>query len=155
MKVITLKYGVLVCPRCGMAKGVETSKKTTTCQCGREIVMSRVKLMFLTDSPMELADSVAKANASLRGGEQVLTEKRPRRKDPYFKIAERAKPIKEPIERMRVIARDLTELKSKFSIDDVRKVVAVLGKDSAEDILARLQEHNLIYEVGEATYRSV
>lgn len=150
-----LKYGVMVCPKCGMAKGIETSKKTTTCQCGREIVMSRMKLMFLTDSPMELADSVAKANASLRGGEQVLTEKRSRKKDPFFAIAERAKPIKDPIERMRVIARGLTEQKSSFSLDDVRKVASLLGKDSAEDIVARLQEHNLIYEVGDGAYRAV
>ncbi len=153
--MITLKYGVMVCPKCGMAKGIETSKKTTTCQCGREIVMARLKLMFLTDSPLELADSVAKANASLRGGEQVLTEKRSRRKDPYFRIAERAKPIKDPIERMLVIARDLTELKSAFSLEDVRKVTAMLGKDSPEDIIARLQEHNLIYETGEGSFKSV
>ena len=153
--MIGLKYGVIVCPRCGMAKGIESNRKTTTCQCGREIVMSRTKLMFLTDSPMELADSVAKANASLRGGEQVLTEKKVRRKDPYFKIAEKAKPIKEPLERMRMIARELSELKSEFSYEDVKKVAAILGKDTPEDIIVRLQEHNLIYETGEGTYRAV
>ncbi|MBU0623877.1 MAG: DUF1922 domain-containing protein [Candidatus Thermoplasmatota archaeon] len=152
---MTLRYGVMVCPKCGMAKGIETNKKTTTCQCGREIVMSRVKIMFLTDSPLELADSVAKANASLRGGEQVLTEKRSRKKDPFFRIAERAKPIKDPIERMRVIARELTTLKSGFDLEDVRKVAAMLGRDSPEDIIARLQEHNLIYETEQGTYKAV
>jgi hypothetical protein len=150
-----LKYGVMVCPKCGMAKGIETSKKTTTCQCGREIVMSRVKVMFLTDHPLELADSVAKANASLRGGEQVLTEKKSRKKDPYSRIAERANPIKDPIERMHVIARELTELKPGFSLEDVRKVAILLGKDSPEDIIARLQEHNLIYETEEGTFKAV
>lgn len=152
---MVLKYGVMVCPKCGMARGIETNKKTTTCQCGREIVMSRMKIMFLTDSPLELADSVAKANASLRGGEQVLTDKKSRKKDPYSKIAERAKPIKDPIERMHVIARELTELKPGFSLEDVRKVATLLGKDSPEDIIARLQEHNLIYETEEGTFKSV
>lgn len=152
---MTLKYGVMVCPKCGMAKGIETNKKTTTCQCGREIVMSRVKTMFLTDSPLELADSVAKANAALRGGEQVLSEKKPRKMNPYSRIADRAKPIKDPIERMSVIARELTNLKSEFNLEDVRKVAAMVGKDSPEDIIARLQEHNLIYETEEGTFKSV
>ncbi len=150
-----MKYGVIVCPKCGMAKGVEARRKTTTCQCGREIKMSSVKLMFQTDSPMELADSVAAANASLRGDEHIVVEKKRKSKDPYFVISERAKPIKDSLERMRVIARELTTLKAEFTFDDMRKVAAILGKDSPEDMIARLKEHNLIYETGDGRYRSV
>lgn len=150
-----MKYGLIICPKCGMARGVEAEKKTTTCQCGREIELKRVKLKFLTDSPLELADSVAQANAALRGGGQLPPEKKTRNKDPFYIIAERAKPVKDPIERMRVIAKGLTDLKGDFGIDDVRKVVSVLAKDSAEDVLARLKEHNLIYESDAGKYRSV
>ena len=150
-----MKYGVIVCPKCGMAKGVEANRKTTTCQCGREIKMSSVKLMFITDSPMELADSVAMANASLRGGEQLVVEKKRKKRDPYFAISERAKPIKDSLERMRVIARELTTLKVEFTFEDMKKVAAIVGKDSPEDIIARLKEHNLIYETGDGKYRSV
>jgi hypothetical protein len=46
-------------------------------------------------------------------------------------------------------------LKSEFSYEDVKKVAAILGKDTPEDIIVRLQEHNLIYETGEGTYRAV
>lgn len=150
-----MKYGVIVCPKCGMARGVETSRKTTTCQCGREIVMARTKVMFQTDSPIELAESVGKANAALKGGEQMPSEKKPRRKDPYYIIAERARPIKDPLERMKVVAKGLTELRPEFGLEDLRRVCAVLGKDSAEDMLARLIEHNLVYETGPAAYRAV
>jgi len=149
------KYGVIVCPKCGLAKGVEASKKTTSCQCGREVVLARTKLMFLTDSPLELAESVAKANAALRGGKDLPKERRSRSKDPYVAIAERAKVVKDSIERMRIIARGLSDLKTEFTIDDVRKVASVVGKDSPEDIVARLQEHNLIYETGQGSYRSI
>jgi len=149
------KYGVIVCPKCGLAKGVEASKKTTNCQCGREIVLARAKLMFLTDSPLELAESVAKANAALRGGKDLPKERRSRSKDPYVAIAERAKVVKDSIERMRIIARGLSDLKTEFTIDDVRKVASVVGKDAPEDIVARLQEHNLIYETGQGSYRSI
>jgi len=150
-----VKYGVIVCPKCGMAKGVEAKRKTTTCQCGREIKMSSVKLMFQTDSPMELADSVAMANASLHGGEHLVVEKKGKKKDPYFVISERAKPIKDPLERMRVVARELTALKVEFTFEDMKKVAAIVGKDSPEDMIARLKEHNLIYETGDGKYRSV
>lgn len=146
---------MIICPKCGMAKGVEADKKTTTCQCGREIDMKRVKLKFMTDSPLELADSVAQANAALMGGEPLPPEKKSRKKDPFYVIAERAKPVKDPIERMRVVARGLTDLKGDFGIEDVRKVVSVLGKDSAEDVLARLKEHNLIYESDVGVFRAV
>jgi hypothetical protein len=153
--VLNVKYGLIVCPKCGMAKGVEANRKTTTCQCGREIKMSSVKLMFQTDSPMELADSVAMANASLRGEEHLVVEKKGKKKDPYFVISERAKPIKDPLERMRVVARELTALKVEFTFEDMRKVAAIVGKDSPEDMIARLKEHNLIYETGDGKYRSV
>ena len=68
-----MKYGVIVCPSCGKAKGVEAEKKTTTCQCGREIELSRVKLHYSTDSPMELADAVAQANALIAGPAPCLS----------------------------------------------------------------------------------
>ncbi len=149
------KYGVIVCPRCGMAKGVETTKKTTSCQCGNDIDLSRVKIKYQTDSPMELVELVGKANAALRGGEPPPHERRSRKKDPYMAIAERAKPIKDSLERMRSLAQGLTEIQSSFTIDDLRKVTHLLGKDSAEDVLARLKEHNLVYEVEPGVYRAV
>ncbi len=149
------KYGVIVCPKCGMARGVETAKKTTTCQCGNEIELSHVKIKYQTDSPLELAGLVAKANASLRGGEPAPPERRSRKNDPYQSVADRAKPIKDSLERMRSIAQGLTELQSRFTIDDLKRMSSLLGKDSAEDMLARLKEHNLVYEIEPGVYRSV
>jgi uncharacterized Zn finger protein (UPF0148 family) len=150
-----MKYGVIVCPSCGKAKGVEAEKKTTTCQCGREIELSRVKLHYSTDSPMELADAVAQANALIAGGEKLKKEPRSRKRGPNAAIAEKAKSVKDPLERMRVIASELTAMNGEFDIDDVRRVSGLLSKDSPEDIVARLQEHNLIYETANGKFRSV
>jgi len=138
-----------------MAKGVEADKKTTTCQCGREIDLRRVKLRYMTDSPLELAESVANANAALRGGKQLPPEKKRRRKDPFYVIAERAKVVKDPVERMKVIAKGLTDLKTAFEVEDVRRVASLVGKDSAEDIVKALREHNLIYENADGRFRAV
>lgn len=150
-----MKYGVLVCPKCGMAKGVETKKKTTTCQCGREIVVRKQKLRFLTDSPLELAGSVAKANAAIRGGEQMPSERKSRKKDPYSVLSERATATKDRTERFRIVAKGLTDLKGEFSVEDMNRVASLLGRESGEEIVRLLQESNMIYEVQDGKFRTV
>jgi len=150
-----MKYGVIVCPKCGMARGVETSKKTTTCQCGREIKLSRVKFHFKTDSPSELARAVGRANAALRGGKQLPRMRKRVAKGPYSETAERARLAKDPLSRMKTIAVSLTELKSEFDIDDLRRVAALLAKESAEEMLAKMIELNIVYERGNGRYRAV
>jgi hypothetical protein len=153
--VALTKYGVVICPKCGNAKGVESAKKTTACQCGREIRLDRVKLMFMTDSPLELSDSVAAANAAIRGGGRLPSERRSRKRDPFAAIAERAKAVKDPLERAHIVARGLTELTSEFGLEDLKRVSSMLGKASAEDLLVMLKEHNLVYETAEGNYRAV
>lgn len=150
-----MRYGVVVCPKCGMAKGVEANKKTTSCQCGREIKLTRAKLRYLTSSPQELAATVAKVNAALRGGKPVPSERKTGKRSPYSTISERAKSVKDPLDRVRSIASDLTALKSGFTLDDLKKVASLLGKESAETMLARLQEQNLVYEVEEGVFKAV
>lgn len=150
-----MKYAVIVCPKCGKAKGVEAERKTTTCPCGREIVLSRTKFLFECDSPSENARAVAEANEQLAGGSKPRHRRRPSPKDPYAGVAERARAIKDPLERMRVIAQELTAMHGEFGYDDVKRVAALVGKESPEDIIARLQEHSLIYETSEGAYRSV
>lgn len=150
-----MKYAVIVCPKCGKAKGVEAERKTTTCPCGREITLSRTKFMYESNSPSELAQAVAEANEQLAGGSRPKARRKSAAKDPYAGVAERARAIKDPLERMRVIAQELTAMHGEFGYDDVRRVAALVGRESPEDIIARLQEHGLIYETSEGEYRSV
>ena len=150
-----MKYGVIVCPKCGMARGIEAKKKTTTCQCGRKIDLRHMKLRFMTDSPLELAGSVAKANEALRGGGPMPSERKSRKRDPYTAIAEKARSVKDQLERLRVIAIELTSLRSEFTLDDLKRIATIIGRDSAEEMLARLQEHSLVYETGDGKFRAV
>jgi len=61
-------FGVVVCPRCHRAKGVDLSKKTTTCSCGFAIrvVPARVRLRVGTER--ELIEAVRRVSAELAGG---------------------------------------------------------------------------------------
>jgi hypothetical protein len=150
-----MKYAVIICPKCGKAKGVEASRKTTTCPCGREMKVAGLRFYFETDSPSELAKAVAEANEQLGEGIRPKARRKPKHKDPYARISERARAIKDPLERMRMIAEELTSLHGGFGLEDLRRVASLTGTMSPEDMVARLQEHNMIYETSEGTYRSV
>jgi hypothetical protein len=63
--------------------------------------------------------------------------------------------VKDPVERMKVIAKGLTDLKSSFGVEDVRRVVVLLGKGSAEEVIKVLQEHNLVYETADGRFKAV
>jgi hypothetical protein len=139
-----------------MARGVETRKKTTTCQCGRKILLRRAKLHFPTDSPSELAARVADANAALRGGGRMPRERRRRKKaTPPPEVVERLKTVKSPLERMHVVAEELTAALGSFDVRDLARASDALGGRSAEEVLRLLLEHNLAYEVEEGRFRAV
>src|SRR2546422_7242854 len=61
-------YGVVVCPRCKRAKGVNLKQKTTTCQCGFDIHIVPARIRGRAESARELAPLVGKVSAELAGG---------------------------------------------------------------------------------------
>jgi secreted Zn-dependent insulinase-like peptidase len=149
-----LKYGVIICPKCGRARGVESVRKTVTCQCGRHIKMARMKLRFMTDSPSELAEIVAKVNASLSGGGPMPKPKRKRRSDSYVAIVEKARSVKEPHEKMRMIISELSAVKPEFGTEDIRRIAAILGYESSDALVDKLLAAGLIYEVSSGRFRT-
>lgn len=150
-----MKYGVIICPKCGKAKGIETRRKTTTCFCGRKIRLKRGMFKFMTDSPSELADTVGKVNAALHGAEPMPKEKRRKRKDSYAAMVECTAPIKDPLERLHAIATELTRSKSQFDLDDLRRVLSIMGRDDPERMLAKLLENGVVFEVAPGRYKAV
>lgn len=149
-----MNYGVIICPKCGKAKGIETRKKTTTCPCGREIRLKRGMFKFMTNSPSELAETVARVNAALHGAEPMPKEKKRKRKDSYAAMVEGTAAIKDPLERLHVIAVELTRLKGQFDLDDLRRVLNIVGRDDPERILARLLESGIVFESSPGKYKA-
>jgi len=149
-----LKYAVIICPKCGKAKGIETRKKTTTCPCGREIRLKRGIFKFMTDSPSELADLVARVNAALHGIEPMPKEKKRKRRDSYAAMVEGTAAIKDPLERLHVIAAELTKSKSEFDLDDLRRVLSIIGQDDPERMLARLLEGGVVFESSPGKFKA-
>src|SRR5439155_1005822 len=61
-------YGVVVCPRCKRAKGVNLKQKTTTCQCGFEIYVVPARIRARAVTARELAPLVGQVSAEIAGG---------------------------------------------------------------------------------------
>src|SRR3989442_7141213 len=61
-------FGVVVCPRCHGAKGLELSKKTTSCSCGFEIRVVPARVRVRVGTERELIEAVRRVSAELAGG---------------------------------------------------------------------------------------
>src|SRR5438093_10952255 len=61
-------YGVVVCPRCTRAKGVNLKQKTTTCQCGFKIYVVPARIRARAETARELAPLVGQVSAEIAGG---------------------------------------------------------------------------------------
>src|SRR2546421_12973131 len=76
-------FGVVVCPRCHRAKGVDLSKKTTSCSCGFEIRVVPASVRVRVGTDRELIEAVRRGSAELAGGlaeyEQAAAPRKRRR----------------------------------------------------------------------------
>lgn len=153
-------FGVVVCPRCKRAKGVELPKKTTTCACGFEIrvVPSRIRLRAST--ARELAPLVAQANAELAGGLEAYrraTTPRQRRRprDVHARVVAAAGKARDRARRIQAAAVELTRELEVFSRDDWVRVLEGLGVPNPEEALEGLLVAREVYEPKPGFYRAV
>lgn len=59
-----MKYGVIACPQCRQAKGVDLSSRTTKCtRCGKTLQLKNLKIFYETESLQQLRQAVGLLNA--------------------------------------------------------------------------------------------
>ncbi len=152
-------FGVVVCPRCERAKGVELPKKTTTCPCGFEIRVLPNRIRFEAASARELAIAVGRINAELRGGtrevEALAARPRKRSKDAYARVVAAASRAGDRRQRTRAAAAGLAQEFVLFSLEDWRRVLGALGIPNADETLEELARGNVVYEPRPGYYRTV
>ena len=110
---------------------------------------------FECDSPLELAGMVAQANEKLANGKKFRRSRAKSPDDPYMRVAKSASVLKGSVERAEAIARGLTGELGDFGVEDVQRVLSLLGKNDPASVISRLRESSLVYEVGEGRYRMV
>ena len=149
------KYGLVICPACGKARGIEASRKTSSCPCGRQVKIRKSIFKFMTDSPRELAEMVAQANTQLANGKKFRRSRSRAPSDPCARVAKRVMVLRGSAERAEAIARELTAELGDFGLEEVRRVLALLGRNDPEEVISRLKDSSLVYEVCEGRFRVV
>ncbi|MDH3365083.1 MAG: hypothetical protein OEM29_03650 [Thermoplasmata archaeon] len=132
---------------------METSRKTSSCPCGRKVKLRRSMFKFECDSPLELADMVAQANEKLANGKKFRRSRAKAAEDPYVRVAKNASVLKDSAERAEAIARELTSELGDFGVDDVQRVLSILGRNGSDSVIEKLRDSSIIYEVSEGRYR--
>jgi len=153
-------YGVVVCPRCRRAKGVDLSRKTTRCACGFEIRVVPAKVRARAASARELTPLVAQVNAELAGGlreyqKAAAPQRRRRSRDVHLRVAGVAARAGDRAHRVRAAAVELTRELGVFSIEDWARVLAALGIPDPESTLDELVRTSVVYEPKAGFYRAV
>ena len=60
-------FGVIICPRCNRARGVDLSVKISKCPgCGLHSEVDRMRTFFQTDNELELAEAVRRTNSRMQ-----------------------------------------------------------------------------------------
>jgi len=153
-------YGVVVCPRCKRAKGVDLKQKTTTCVCGFEIRIVPSRVRAKADTARELAPLVGRVSAELAGGldayqRAAAPAHRSRSRDVHLRVVGIASKPRDRASRLRAAAVELTRELEVFSLGDWTRVLAGLGIARPEEALATLVRANLVMEPKNGFYRAV
>lgn len=153
-------FGVVVCPRCKKAKGVELSKKTTTCACGFEIRVVPSRIRARAPTARELADLVGQANAELAGGLEAYRRAatpgtRRRSRDVHARVVAAAANAGDRARRIHAAAVELTRELDVFSRGDWDRVLEGLGIPHPDEALEGLIEIREVYEPKPGFYRAV
>ena len=153
-------YGVVVCPRCKRAKGVDMKQKTTACPCGFEIRVSPTRVRARAETARELAPLVGRVNAELSGGSrevQRLLAPRARRRprDVHAWIVAAVPRSGDRATRIRAAAAALTDELELFTEEDWSAVLQGLGIGDAPSALEQLVRMNVVYKPKEGFYRTV
>jgi len=153
-------YGVVVCPRCKRAKGVNLKQKTTTCQCGFEIYVVPARIRARAVTARELAPLVGQVSAEIAGGTGEYRRARapaPRKRsrDVHLRVIGIAAKARDRRSRVRSAAIELTRELEVFSMADWERVLAGLGIPNPAQALATLVQENTVFEPKAGFFRAV
>ena len=150
-------FGVVVCPRCKRARGVDLGKKTTACDCGFEIRISVSRTGFETSDARELAAAVGRTQAELGGGAKAVEAAgRPKRRsrDAFARVIGDAS-RGDRRQRARRAAEGLAREFVLFTVEDWRRVAEALGIPDPNEALEDLARGNVVYQPRPGYYRTV
>ncbi len=167
-----MKFGVVVCPNCNWAVGINLKSKSTKCRrCSHPLKFKNRKILYETDSGQDLAKAVGQTNLKLQKGEVEYQEllrsleldedqdlvieqdglfafDEPQFLDPYRKIAHKLKKYENHQTQLVMLAGELCKEFNEFSLEQFSKVLEIIGlkAEDSEKYIAQLVSNDIIYE---------
>jgi hypothetical protein len=147
-------FGVIICPRCNRARGVDLSVKTSKCPgCGLHSEVDRMRVYFQTDNELELAEAVRRTSSRQQHsiedyGDDVILARQASEEQ-----RKRSKNQSLDFDGMVLLAHSL-ECEAGFSLDDLRDVLAKESYDlDPAKIAAVMLNEGIVYEPKPGRYR--
>jgi hypothetical protein len=149
-------FGVIICPRCNRARGVDLSVKTSKCPgCGLHSEVDRMRVYYQTDNELELAEAVRRVGTRMQhsiedyGDDVVLarqaTEEQRRK----------AKNQSLDFDGMALLANTLSS-DSGFSLDDLKEALLKEGYDlDPAKIASVMLNEGIVYEPKPGLFRAL
>ena len=147
-------YGVIICPKCNRARGVDLSVKTSKCPgCGLHSEVDRMRTYFQTDNEQELAELVRRTSSRMQHSiedygdnvilaRQATEEKRKKTRNQSLDF-----------DGMVMIARSLSSEQG-FGLDELKEALTREGYDlDPAKIAAVMLNEGIVYEPKPGRFR--
>jgi hypothetical protein len=147
-------FGVVVCPRCNRARGVDLSVKTSKCPgCGLHSEVDRMRTYFQTDNEQELAEAVRRTSSRLQHsiedyGEDVVIARQAAEEQ-----RKRTKNQSLDFDGMVLIARSFPS-ESGFDLEELKEALTKAGYDANPAKIASVMlNEGIVYEPKPGRFR--
>jgi hypothetical protein len=140
-------FGVIICPRCNRARGVDLSVKTSKCPgCGHHSEVDRMRIYFQTDNEQELAEAVRRTSSRMQHsiedyGEDVILARQATEEQ-----RKKTKNQSLDFDGMVMIAHAITS-ESGFGLDELKDALIKEGYDQDPAKIASVMlNEGIVYE---------
>jgi hypothetical protein len=147
-------YGVVVCPKCNRARGVDLSVKTSKCPgCGLHSEVERLRTYFQTENEQELAEAVRRTSSRMQHsiedyGEDVVVARQAAEEQ-----RRKSKNQSLDFDGMVLIARSF-QSESGFDLEELRAVLTEAGYDADPAKIASVMlNEGIVYEPRPGRFR--
>jgi hypothetical protein len=147
-------FGVIICPRCNRARGVDLSAKTSKCPgCGLHSEVDRMRVYFQTDNELELAEAVRRTSSRMQQSIEDYGDNVVLARQATEEQRKKARNQSLDFNGMMLLARSISS-ETGFSLDDLKVALEKEGYDlDPTKIASVMLNEGIVYEPKPGRYR--
>jgi hypothetical protein len=147
-------FGVIICPRCNRARGVDLSVKTSKCPgCGLHSEVDRMHTYFQTDNELELAEAVRRTSSRMQQSIEDYGDDVVQARQAAEEQRKKAKNQSLDFDGMVLLARSISS-ESGFGPDELKEALAKEGYDlDPVKIASVMLNEGIVYEPRPGRFR--